>query len=137
MGVKDFTEWVVPDLELELGGVTYTVTPPSTEQATQILACVVRAEHNLALVPEQLSPEIQAVLKAIEKRPLADITLGEDVHAQMVENGVHPGTINRMAYYAMFYWSRGEERADAVAEWLWSPKKDDEAGESPGEAPRR
>jgi hypothetical protein len=43
----------------------------------------------------------------------------------MVAAGVHPQTIDRMAYYCVFYWARGKEYADAIAVLLWAREEND------------
>lgn len=138
MTVKDFTAWAVPDLELPLGGRTYVVHPPSVARGREIVACTVRAEHTLGLATGPVPPEMETLLAELAKKPLGHISLGEGVYREMVDAGVPQATIDRMAYYALFFWARGEDRADQIAEFLWTPKSDTaEAGEPSGEAPRR
>ena len=134
----DFTDWAVPDLVLTLGGHTYTVRPPSVERARHILACTVRAEINLQLHPGPMPSELADVLKVLDETPLGVVTLGQDVYDQMVTDGHPPMTIDRVAYYAMFHWARGKDRADQVATALWAPAADvDEDGGASGGPARR
>lgn len=125
MGAVDFSEWVAPDLTITLGDRTYTVRPPSVEAAKQILAAAVRGEVNLGLVKGTVPPEVQAVLDAIE--PDRHPALG-DAFTAMVEDGVPATTIDRVAYYAVFYWARGKEYADTLAKVLWLPRDVASAG---------
>ncbi|WP_104084248.1 hypothetical protein [Cryobacterium sp. Y11] len=119
MGAIDFGEWVAPDLKLELDGRTYTVRPPTVEAAKMILAAAVRGEVNLGLVKDEIPAEIQAMLDSIgDEHP----ALG-DAHAAMVADKVSAATIDRVAYYAVFYWARGKEYADTLAALLWTPRK--------------
>ena len=127
MGAIDFGEWVAPDLKLELGGRTYMVRPPTVEAAKMILAAAVRGEVNLRLVEGEIPKEVQAVLDTIgDEHP----ALG-DAYAEMVADKVPAATIDRMAYYAVFYWARGKEYADTLAKLLWLPRETttDTAGE--------
>lgn len=125
MSAIDFGEWVAPDLELKLGGRTYVVRPPTVEAAKMILAAAVRAEINLELVKGEVPAEVQAILDSIGNQQPA---LG-DAYAAMVADGVPAPTIDRMAYYAVFYWARGKEYADTLAKLMWLPR-----GLTPGAA---
>jgi hypothetical protein len=118
VGAIDFGEWVAPDLKLELGGRTYTVLPPTVEAAKMILAAAVRGEVNLGLVTGEIPAEVQAMLDSIgDEHP----ALG-DAYAAMVADNVPAATIDRVAYYAVFYWARGKEYADTLAKLLWLPR---------------
>jgi hypothetical protein len=119
MGAIDFSEWVAPDLEILLGDRTYSVRPPSVEAAKMILAAAVRGEVKLGLVKGEIPPEVQAMLDSIgDEHP----ALG-DAYAAMVANKVPAATIDRVAYYAVFYWARGKEYADTLAKLLWLPRE--------------
>ena len=119
MGAIDFGEWVAPDLKLELGGHAYTVRPPTVEAAKMILAAAVRGEVNLGLVKGEIPEEVQAMLDSIgDEHP----ALG-DAYAAMVTDKVPAATIDRVAYYAVFYWARGKEYADTLAKLLWLPRE--------------
>lgn len=122
MTAADFESWAVPDLVLKLGERDYTVTPPSTEDLGKLLACAVRAELHLGIVKGTIPEGVQAVLDAIgpEEHP----ALGSATHAQMVADGVHPETIDRMAYYSIFFWTRGKEYADRIAVLLWGREQE-------------
>ena len=119
MGAVDFGEWVAPDLKLELGGRTYTVRPPTVAAAKMILAAAVRGEVNLGLVTGEIPDEVQAMLASIgDDHP----ALG-DVYAALVADKVPAVTIDRVAYYAVFYWARGKEYADTLANLMWLPRE--------------
>lgn len=132
MGAVDFEEWVAPDLQITLGGRTYSVQPPSVDAAKKILAAAVRGEVKLGLVKGQIPAEVQRVLDAIG--PDEHPALGA-AYAQMVADGVPAVTIDRVAYYAVFLWARGKEYADALAKALWLPR-DTAAERSGGAAPK-
>jgi hypothetical protein len=133
MGTVDFSDWAVPDLELALGGKKYVISPPSVKQVQHILALTVRAEINLGLATGPLPQDLQDVLVSLGDTKLGVVTMGQAVYDQLVEDGYPPITIDRMAYYALFFWSRGKGRADALATVLWAPR-DTEEPDAPGEA---
>lgn len=129
----DFAAWAVPDLVLTLGGRTFTVRPPSVDDMGKLLACAVRGEVNLGIVKEKIPDDIQAILDSIgpDEHPALGAT-----YREMVDAGVHPTTIDRMAYYAVFHWARGKEYADTLAAVLWAPRDvtapdESEAGPAP------
>lgn len=133
----DFTDWAVPDLVLTLGGRTYNVPPPSVDRARLVLACAVRAEVALGLAKGTVPPELIAVLEGLDDTPLGVVTLGQDVYDTLIADGHPPITIERMAYYALHYWARGQGRADAVALALWTPTKTAQDEAPDPKAPRR
>lgn len=132
MSAVDFEQWVTPNLELTLGGRTYSVRPPTVESAKQILAAAVRAEVNLGLVKGEVPAEVQSVLDAIE--PGEHPALGE-AYAVMVADGLPQATIDRVAYYAVFFWARGRQYADTLAKLLWLPRETADEGQG-GAAPK-
>lgn len=130
MTAVDFGEWAAVDgLRLTLGGRTYTVRPPSVRAMRQVLAAAVRAEVNLGLVKGEIPPEVQAVLDDI--KPGEHPALG-DAHAQLEADDVPQAVVDRMTYYAVFYWARGKAYADALANVLWAPRDAEGAGDAGG-----
>ena len=127
----DFGEWAAPGLELTFGGGTYLVPPPTVEDAKKLLAMAVRAEIGLGLVKGEIPDEVQAVLDTIPSG--AHPALGP-AYALLVAADVPQPTIDRMAYYATFYWARGKGYADALARILWGPVEAEEA--EAGDAPK-
>lgn len=119
MSAVDFESWVAPELELTLGGRTYMVQPPSVDAAKKIIAAAVRGEISLGLVKGEIPAEVQRMLDTIgtDEHP----ALG-DAYAAMVADQVPATTIDRVAYYAVFYWARGREYADSLAKILWTPR---------------
>lgn len=132
----DFEAWVTPDLVLTVGGGTYRVSPPSVDRAGKILACTVRAEYSLGWAKGDLPESVAATLDALADESLEDLTLGAGVHREMVDAGLDPQTLQRLAYYAMFYWARGKATADAIGTAMWSAPVEAEAGEGEGKARR-
>ena len=127
----DFGEWAAPGLELTFGGGTYLVPPPTVEDAKKLLAMAVRAEIGLGLVKGDVPDEVQAVLDTI---PSGEHPALGPAYALLVAADVPQPTIDRMAYYATFYWARGKGYADALARILWGPVEAEEA--EAGDAPK-
>ena len=120
MPAVDFGEWAaVGGLELTLGGRTYTVRPPSVRAMRQVLAAAVRAEVNLGLVLGEIPAEVQAVLD--DMKPDEHPALGS-VYDELAADEVPQAVVDRMAYYAVFYWARGKAYADSLATILWTPR---------------
>ena len=129
MGAVDCAEWAAPELELAFGGRTYMVRPPTVAASRQLLAAAVRGEVRLGLVKGEVPDDLLPILDSIgDSHP----ALGE-VYDQLAADGVPQVTIDRMSYYATFYWTRGREYADALANILWAPAPS-VGGE--GEAPK-
>lgn len=120
---SDFRSWAEPDLIIPLGGQTFRVRPPSVDDAAKVLACAVRGEVNLRMVEGPIPDEVQEVLDTIG--PDDHPALGDAYH-EMKKAGLSPTTINRLGYYAVFYWARGEEYADTLARLLFTPRVTDD-----------
>lgn len=131
MSAVDFESWAVPTLDLTLGERTYSVRPPNVEAAKKLLAAAVRAEINLGIVDGEVPEEVSKVLATIE--PGEHPALG-DVYDRLLNDGVDQATVDRMAYYAVFYWARGKKYADVIAALLWTPRQlsEEGAGDEPG-----
>lgn len=131
MGFSDFDEWAEEPWHLELGGVTYVVTPPSVKAYGQLLAAAVAGEVNVGLVAGPLPEEVQRVLETVgDDHP----ALGNDVYQQMVDNGVSHATINKASVYGVYYWTRGQAYADRMAVFLWRKPEDGTGEEQPERA---
>lgn len=130
MSAVDFTEWAAPDLVLDFGGGrTFSVRPPSVDNSAKILALAVRGEVNLGIAPEgtEIPEPIQEVLSSI--KPGDHPALG-DTFAQMRDAGLSAATIDRSAYYAIFYWARGKRYADSLAGLLWAPRTNEDGSDA-------
>ncbi|MFC7430979.1 MULTISPECIES: hypothetical protein [unclassified Agrococcus] len=120
--IGDFKQWAQPDLELPYDGRIYRVPAPTVERAKAIIASAIRGEVGLGLVKGPVPPEVQAVLDSIgDSHP----ALTDEVYAQMDADGVPKESIDRMAYYAVFYWARSEQYADWIGKILWTPREGD------------
>lgn len=130
MTAVDFEQWVAPDLVLTLGGRTYRVPPPSVDDAGKILALAVLAEVMLGISDGEVPRGVRDVVDGIGSSEHPAL---RDAHRQMVADGLLPVTIDRAATYAIFFWARGKEYADAIAVLIWTPRETVEAG---GSAPK-
>lgn len=134
MTAADFSSWAVPDLVLTLGEREYTIAPPSVGDMRKLLACAVRGEVNLGILRDaEIPPDVQAVLDTIS--PDEHPALGDATYRQMVTDGVDAETIDRMAYYTVFYWARGKDYADRLALLLWG-REEPENAEAEAPAPK-
>ncbi|MGX5772699.1 DUF7426 family protein [Microbacterium trichothecenolyticum] len=130
MSAVDFTEWAAPDLVFRnlgadaegRGGRTFSVRPPSVGDSAKVLALAARGEVNLGVVPKgtQLPAEMLEVIESIG--PDAHPALGATFY-EMRDAGISAATIDRAAYYAIFYWARGKEYADNLATLLWAERE--------------
>lgn len=130
----DFAEWAAPDLVFEnLGGHTFTVCPPSVDDSARVLAMAVRAEVALGVVPAG-TPVPDAVAELLESiGPHDHPALGAAFY-EMKAKGLNAPTIDRAAYYAVFYWARGKRYADALAALLWAPRTSGEGSAAEGDS---
>lgn len=125
---SDFASWAIPDLVIPLKGSDgelreFVVHPPSVDDMGKLLASAVRGEVNLGIVEGEIPPEVQDVLDSIkDEHP----SLGT-AYQQMADAGVNPITIDRMAYYCVFYWTRSKDYADMIAVLLWAREQEDAA----------
>jgi hypothetical protein len=122
MGAVDFTDWAIPDLVITLGGREYRLAPPSVARARPMLALVVGAEIKIGLAKGPLPDELATLHDEVAGQPLAEVALGTELCDQMEGDGLPRATIDRVAYYALFHWIRGKDRADAIAQVLWAPR---------------
>lgn len=129
MSAVDFEAWAIQPLKITLRGRSFHVPPPQTAAAGKILAAAVRGEVNLGIVQGPVPDEVQTVLDSIE--PGEHPALGS-VYAEMLAAGIDETTVDRAAYYAVFYWARGKQYADSLAALLWAPRDLGEAGEGAG-----
>ncbi len=125
MAFKNLTQYLVKDLEIPLGGTVYHVPPPTKENGL-ILASFIALGINAARGADSNEADIARVQDHAETN-LAAISLGSEVYAQMVADGVPEAHIDQAAIYAMYYWTMGEESADAAFETLYSVVADGEA----------
>ncbi len=121
MAAVDFEAWALEELTLTLRGRTYQVPPPSVDAGGKILAAAARGEVVLGIEQGPIPEELQRVLDSIQ--PGEHPALSERVYQQMVDDGVSQVELDRMSYYAVFYWARGKAYADRLAALLWAPRE--------------
>lgn len=144
MSAVDFAEWAAPDLVFTNlgadsegnGGFTFRVRPPSVADSAKVLALAVRGEINMGVITGVEIPEpVQEILNSIG--PGDHPALGR-AYYDMRDAGLSAATIDRAAYYAIFYWARGRNYADALAALMWAPRtKDEESTGNPDDASRK
>lgn len=124
MSAVDFAEWAAPDLTFtfpesafvqgtNVGGRTFTVRPPTVGNMEKVLALAIRGEVQFRLVDATEVPApVQAIIDSIapDEHPALGPTF-----AEMRDAGLNDPTINRTAYYTIFYWARGKQYADDFA----------------------
>lgn len=143
--MKDLTAFLAPDLVLKVGERTYTVPPPS--KAVGLTLAAVNAAGVAAYLslqdqcptcgragaPEGLPDSTREILEAASDTDLGELSLGP-AYQQMIDDGVPGAHIDTLALYAMYYWTVGEETADAILE---AQVKAKDAPEGKGSAPGR
>lgn len=136
--VVDFKQFASPDLLLPWGERTYVVPPPSVGDAPKIIAAAILAEIKLGITKTEDVPDgTLEVLNGIA--PGEHFSLGS-AYAEMQADGVPRETVDAMAFYAIFYWARGERYADDLATLLWAPREAAEVADASPKAsssPRR
>lgn len=122
MTAVDFGSWAAPELVLKFGERAFRIAPPSADEATaKILALAVVAEVELGLAVGPVPETIQEIVDGIgpDEHPALREAYGE-MKQLVAENKLLPETIDRAAVYAIFFWARGREYADWVAELIWT-----------------
>ena len=116
MALKDLTEYLAPNLDLPLAGKTYSISPPSRDAGLKLAAIVAVGTAETTGQSEAATDEQRALIEASTNDALGDLSLGADVHAAMVADGVPSAHIDTAAMYAMYYWVLGETAADRIFE---------------------
>lgn len=125
MATKDLTAYLTPDLVLPLGGHTYTVKPPSRDVGLKLAAIVSMGMQvyiaSTGTCPTcgrsgnpEFDPETKALVDSLGQEPLGNLSLGKAVMDQMEADGLPEAHQDTAAQYAMYYWTMGEDTADAV-----------------------
>lgn len=117
---KDLTAFLTPNLELAWKGRVFVVPPPSKEDGIVLAALnSVGVGGYIASQSGNGNPEIpekyQAAIEAASERDLAEISLGT-AYQEMLDANVSGPDIDMFALYAHYYWTMGEEVADAILE---------------------
>lgn len=137
MSSVDFTGWAEPPLELTLGGRVFTMPPPSVALGGTLAALTAHTEVQLGWASGPLDANFRTLVDKLGEKPLGEVVFAEcTMLADMVEAGASQRTIDRMAFYAMLFWARGKERADAIAQAIWAKRAAESGDASPKGSPR-
>lgn len=140
----DFTEWAAPDLTFTfpesafekghgIGGRTFIVRPPTVDGMTKVLALAIRGEVEFRLVEATEVPaHVQSIIDSIA--PDEHPALGPTFY-EMRDAHLNDPTLNRAAYYTIFYWARGKAYAEDFANRVF--RQLDEAATAGADAPRK
>lgn len=130
MALKDLTAYLVPNLDLPYGDKIYSVPPPSQETGLVLTALVTSGAN--AADGNEIPAETQALLDSVDpNKDVAELSLGEAVHAQMIADNVPGPHIDQFGMYAMYYWALGEVTADAIFEAQYGASEDEAPKDSP------
>ena len=124
--MKDLSAFLTPDLVLKAGDKSYVVPPPSKDVGLKLaainaagVAAYMASTHECPTCGRagvtELPESTQKMLDSIGDMDLGELSLGP-AYAAMVADGVPGPHIDTYAVYALYYWTLGEEAADAVIE---------------------
>lgn len=125
MTLKDLSAFLTPSLKLPWHDHVFEVSPPSKEDGLLMAALNAAgiAQYMNSTEPcercgrsaesHEISEEFQGLIEAAQNRDLGEISLGA-AFAEMRAAGVPGPDIDMFAVYALYYWSMGEETADAI-----------------------
>lgn len=128
MTTKNLSAFITKDLILNLGEHTYRVKPPSRDTGKLLTAINVVGVTTMQTAlagtcptcgrsgDPQIDPEIQELADSVQNKELGELSLGQDVFDQMIEDGLDATTIDTMSLYAMYFWLMGEAVADQILE---------------------
>ncbi len=113
----DLAAYLVPDLRLKIGSHRYIVPPPSKDTG---LALTVIMTVGAAVFADptgetlkRLPASQQKILADTEDVDLGELTLGP-AYQQMIDDGIPGPHIDKYALYALYYWTSGQDVADAM-----------------------
>lgn len=124
--LKDLSAYLDPGLELPWGDRVFVVPPPSKDVGIKLAAINATGVHVYLETLEQcptcgqggargreLPEDTRAILASIGDTELGTLSLGP-AYQEMVDAGVPAPHIDTFALYALYYWTLGEETADAI-----------------------
>lgn len=123
--LKDLTDYFAPSLELTWRERVFVVDPPSKDTGLKLAAinamgvgAYLASLDKCPTCGRSGAPELPAetieLVESLGNVDIADLSLGEATHAEMVEAGVPGPHIDTMAMYALYYWTLGEHAADQI-----------------------
>lgn len=124
MTFKDLSAHLTPDLELPWKGRTFVVPPPSKEDGLVLTALNAVGIQAFMLTqgacptchrsgPMEMDERTMSVVELVRDRDLGEFSLGP-AYAEMIEAGVPGPDLEMFELYAMYFWTMGEETADAI-----------------------
>lgn len=125
MTLKDLTAFLTPNLKLPWKDHVFEVAPPSKEDGLLLAAVNAGgiAQYMNMVAPceacgrsaetHEISDQFKELIDAAQDRDLGEIALG-DVFQEMQDVGVPGADIDMFALYAFYFWTLGEESADAI-----------------------
>ena len=127
MAMKDLAAHFAPALELPYGGKTYVVQPPTKDVGLKLAAVNAMGVADYSSLYDVCPPcghagsvevadDTRAIFESIEGTDVAVLSLGQGVYDEMIADGVPGPHLDSMALYALYFWTLGEETADAIFE---------------------
>lgn len=125
MTLKDLSAYLTPNLKLPWKDHVFEVAPPSKEDGLLLAALNAAgiAQYMNSVEPcdvcgraadtHEISDQFKDLMDAAQDRDLGEISLG-DAYQEMQEAGVPGPDVDMFALYAFYYWTLGEETADAI-----------------------
>lgn len=121
---KDLSKFQIGSLQLQLGGKTFEVKPPSSARGIMLVR-IVTMGFQAALnpqgleedsIPDILGADVMAAFEMEKDFALEKLALGADAFDAMVEANIALRDITMAARYASYYWVFDEETADHALE---------------------
>lgn|SRR5690625_3816051 len=125
MTLKDLTAFLTPNLKLPWKDHVFEIVPPSKEDGLLLAAlnaAGIAQYMNMAAPCEvcgrsaethEVSDQFKDLIDAAQDRDLGELALG-GAFQEMQEAGVPGADIDMFALYAFYFWTLGEESADAI-----------------------
>lgn len=127
MTLKDLSAYLSPNLKLPWKDHVFEIAPPSKEDGlllSAVNAAGIAQYMNMAAPCDacgraaethEISDDFKNLMESAANRDLGEISLG-DAFQEMQDVGVPGADIDMFALYAFYYWTLGEESADAILE---------------------
>jgi len=121
---KNLSKFQIGSLQLELGGSTFEVKPPSSARGIMLVR-IVTMGFQAALnpkgleedsIPSILGADVMAQFDMEKDFALEKLALGADAFDAMVEADIPMKDITMAGRYAAYYWVFDEETADHALE---------------------
>lgn len=136
MTLKDLTAYLSPNLKLPWKDHVFEVAPPSKQDGLLLAAlnaAGIAQYMNMAAPCEacgraaethEISDDFKNLMESAANRDLGEISLG-GAYQEMQDLGVPGADIDMFALYAFYFWTLGEESADAILDARYGGGGDD------------